>query len=114
MSQERLAIMENLSVYFGPIMVIGSILAAIFGAGALWNSIMRKRLIRTHQLEDDEMTFRPPTPEEIAAPPAPATPPASTPLVPPAPAVSLFRQIGPTGITPDAPAKSKEALYVWE
>lgn len=106
--------MESLSVYFGPIMVIGSILAAIFGAGAFWNSIMRKRLIKTHRLEEDEMTFRPPTPEEMAAPPAPAVLPASAPLVPSAPAVSLFRQIGPTGIAPDASAKSKEDLYVWE
>ena len=71
-------------------------------------------MIRTHQLEEDEMTFRPPTPEEMLSPPVPAVPAAATPLVAPLPAVSLFRQIGPTGTAPEKPGVVKEDLYVWE
>lgn len=106
-----------MSEYFGPIMVIGSILAAIFASGAIWNSIVRRRLLRAHLIEEEaeQMTFSPPPTVPMALP-TPIAPPTPAPEEParPAPVTSLFRQIGPTGDIPESSIQDKEELYVWE
>ena len=98
-------------------MVIGTIMALIFAAGALWNSISRRRLLMEAEMdeEEDDIKFTPPPP--TPATPAPAAP-APTPEPPPEPEPkktgALFRQIGTAGVVQTKAATDGHDLYVWE
>ncbi len=101
--------MDNISNLFAPIMVIGTIMALIFAAGALWNSIARRRLLEQADRDADgeeRIKFKPmpdaPAKHEKKAPTSTSS---ETPL---------FRQIGPTGMAKDEPASEENGLYVWE
>ncbi len=108
--------MNEMPQLFTPVMVIGSILSLIFAAGALWNSISRKRhLAMLEQAENKE--------EKIVFKPMPAN-------APPRETASgtgtgsgaarrtasqqLFRQIRPTGAVESEVVRRDEDPFVWE
>lgn len=104
--------MSSISHLFAPIMVIGTIMALIFAAGALWNSISRRQLLieAERDEEEDEIKFTPP-------PPTPTSAPVSAPPSPKPeekPSGSLFRQIGPAGVVQSKSSVDENELYVWE
>ncbi len=101
---------------FTPIMVIGTILALIFAAGALWNSLARRKhlaLTDPDTEKEERIVFKPmpdapPTETDVDDAPAPKSkaPHAHTPL---------FRQVRPTGVVESGRAEpDEEELYVWE
>lgn len=94
-------------------MVIGTIMALIFAAGAMWNSIARRRLqmVADDQETEEELTFRPPpeTPRQILEQePSPEEKPIKTNPKP------IFRQIGAAGKVQQRAITDENELYVWE
>jgi hypothetical protein len=92
--------------------VIATILSMIFAAGALWNSIARRR----HEARIAK-AMQPPE-EMIKFKPMPSTAPAASPAITRQPRQStppqLFRQIRPTGEIEDEVFQEDEDMYVWE
>lgn len=112
-SFSRSIIMNSISHLFAPIMVIGTIMALIFAAGALWNSISRRRLLMEAERDEaeDDIKFTPP-------PSSPLKPPTEVSVPPPEPekkkSGALFRQIGTAGVVQAKSAAGEHDLYVWE
>jgi hypothetical protein len=105
--------LENIDHLFAPIMVIGTIMALIFAAGAMWNSIARRRLQTfADELEtEEELTFRPPpeTPRKVVEQePSPEDETKTTNTKP------IFRQIGAAGQVQQRTIIDENELYVWE
>lgn len=106
-----------MSTQLNMIGIIATILAMIFAAGALWNSITRRRhleaLQRSEKPEEDRISFRPP--EAVWSGPSHAADKGVSPPVASSP--YLFRQIRPGGEIDDPVPDgrgSDEDLYVWE
>ncbi len=105
-----------MSEIFTPIMVIGTILALIFAAGALWTSLSRHRAASSAKAASDEdrIVFKPmpsvaPEINADAAPDENATDKSASNAPP------LFRQVRPPGN--GAPANDRlgvEDVYAWE
>lgn len=107
--------MSSISHLFAPIMVIGTIMALIFAAGALWNSISRRRLLMEAELDEaeDEIKFTPP-PTTPVSPPVSMSPTPARPEPEAKKSGALFRQIGTAGVVQTKSVAGDRDLYVWE
>lgn len=106
--------MESMSSLFTPIMVIGTILAMIFAAGAFWNSLARRRSLEQAEpaAAEEKIVFKPmPT-----SPPSPSAPSAASAPPPKPTAEPLFRQVRPSGVveSSNVQADDEDEMYVWE
>ena len=105
-----------MSEIFTPIMVIGTILALIFAAGALWTSLSRHRAASNAKAASDEdrIVFKPmpSVAPEINADAASDDPPAENRVANTPP---LFRQVRPPGNrAPLNDRPGEEDAYAWE
>lgn len=108
--------MNEMPPLFTPVMVIGSILSLIFAAGALWNSISRKRhqaMLEHAENKEEKIVFKPmpanaPSRETSSAAASTSGKARQT------ASQQLFRQIRPTGAVESEVVRRDEDPFVWE
>ncbi len=97
---------------FTPIMVIGAVLSTIFAAGALWNSLSRRKIearSETSKHKEEKIVFKPMPSSAPARDSAAGGASADR-----TPAQPLFRQIRPTGAVETETDRDDDDAYVWE